>query len=176
MLFRSSRETPQATLGGSTTTINKSDILLAASGQVTRAWSLDSAMQYNANQERSEKFNLAVRYQPESGKVLNLGYRYTRNSIRQAELSTQWPLAGRWQAVVRWNYSVQDNHTLEALAGLEYNESCWAVRLVAHRFATATREFATGFFVQLELNDLVRVGADPLGVLRQSVPGYTKLN
>ncbi len=173
---RFSRETPQATLAGSTATINKSDILLAASGQVTRTWSLDSAMQYNANQERSEKFNLAVRYQPESGKVLNLGYRYTRNSVRQAELSTQWPLAGRWQAVARWNYSVQDRHTLEALAGLEYNESCWAVRLVAQRFATATREFATGFFVQLELNDLVRVGADPLGVLRQSVPGYTKLN
>ncbi len=173
---RFSRETPQATLAGSTATINKSDILLAASGQVTRTWSLDSAMQYNANQERSEKFNLAVRYQPESGKVLNLGYRYTRNSVRQAELSTQWPLAGRWQAVARWNYSVQDRHTLEALAGLEYNESCWAVRLVAQRFATATWEFATGFFVQLELNDLVRVGADPLGVLRQSVPGYTKLN
>ncbi len=173
---RFSRETPQATLAGSTVTINKSDILLAASGQVTRAWSLDSAMQYNANQERSENFNLAVRYQPESGKVLNLGYRYTRNSVRQAELSTQWPLAGRWQAVARWNYSVLDNSTLEALAGLEYNESCWAIRLVAQRFATATREFATGFFVQLELNDLVRVGPNPLGVLRQSVPGYTKLN
>ncbi len=177
---RFNREAPQANLAGSTATINKSDILLAASGHVTRAWSLDSAMQYDANQERSEKFNLAVRYQPESGKVLNLGYRYTRNSViqgvRQAELSTQWPLAGRWQAVARWNYSVQDKHTLEALAGLEYNESCWAVRLVAHRFAIATGEFATGFFVQLELNDLVRVGADPLGVLRQSVPGYTKLN
>ncbi len=173
---RFNRETPQATLAGSTTTINKSDILLAASGQVTRAWSLDSAMQYNANQERSEQFNLAVRYQPESGKVLNLGYRYTRNSVKQAELSTQWPLAGRWQAVARWNYSVQDNHTLEALAGLEYNESCWAVRLVAQRFVTATQEYATGFFVQLELNNLVRVGPNPLGVLRQSIPGYTKLN
>ncbi len=173
---RFSRETPQATLAGSTATINKSDILLTASGQVTRAWSLDSAMQYNANQEHSEKFNLAVRYQPESGKVLNLGYRYTRNSIRQAELSTQWPLAGRWQAVARWNYSVLDNSTLEALAGLEYNESCWTVRLAAQRFATATGEFATGFFMQLELNDLVRVGPNPLGVLRQSVPGYTKVN
>ncbi len=173
---RFSRETPRATLAGSTTTINKSDILLTASGQVTRAWSLDSAMQYNPNHDRSEKFNLAVRYQPESGKVLNLGYRYTRNSIRQAELSTQWPLLGRWQAVARWNYSVQDNSTLEALAGLEYNESCWAVRLVAQRFATATGQFATGFFVQLELNDLVRVGPNPLGMLRQSVPGYTKVN
>ncbi len=173
---RFSREISQATLPGSTATINMEDILLAASGQITRAWSLDSAMQYNPNDERSEKFNLAARYQPESGKVFNLGYRYTRDSVRQAELSTQWPLAGRWQAVARWNYSVQDRHTLEALAGLEYNESCWAVRLVAQRFATATREFATGFFVQLELNDLVRVGADPLGVLRRSIPGYTKLN
>ncbi len=173
---RFNRETPQTILPGSTATINQSDILLAASGQVTRAWSLDSAMQYNADQGRSEQFNVAVRYQPESGKVLNLGYRYTRNSVRQAELSTQWPLTRRWQAVARWNYSVLDNSTLEALTGLEYNESCWAVRLVAQRFATATGQFATGFFVQLELNDLVRVGPNPLGMLRQSVPGYTKVN
>ncbi|MDE2309416.1 MAG: LPS-assembly protein LptD [Betaproteobacteria bacterium] len=154
----------------------KSDIVLAASGQVTRAWSLDSTFQFTPNQSQSQLFNASARYQPESGKVLNLGYRFTRNSLRQMDLSTQWPLSGRWQAVARWNYSLQDSLILEALAGLEYNEKCWAVRLVAQRFATATQQTATGFFVQLELNDLVMVGPDPLTLLRQSVPGYTKLN
>jgi LPS-assembly protein len=155
---------------------NKSDILLAAFGQVTRAWSLDSAFQYNPNQSHSEKFNFSARYNPVGGKVFNMGYRFTRDSVRQVDLSTQWPLTGRWHAMARWNYSLQDRSILEALTGLEYNESCWALRLVAQRFATATQEASTGFFVQLELNDLVRVGADPLSVLRQSVPGYVKLN
>ncbi len=174
---RFSLKTPQVNLSAPTATTNKSDILLAASGRVTRTWSLDGALQYNPSQSHSEKFNFAARYQPESGKVLNLGYRFTRNSFRQVDVSTQWPLSGRWHAVARWNYSLQDDRILEALTGLEYNQSCWAVRLAAQRFATATNEVSTGFFVQLELNDLVRVGVnDPLSVMRQSVPGYTKLN
>ena len=174
---RFSFKTPQVNLNAATATTNKSDILLAASGRVTRTWSLDSAFQYNPNQAHTEKFNMAARYQPESGKVLNLGYRFSRNTLRQVDVSTQWPLFRRWHAVARWNYSLQDKRILEALTGLEYNQSCWAVRLVAQRFATATNEVSTGFFVQLELNDLVRLGkGDPLSVLRQSIPGYSKVN
>jgi len=173
---RFSAKTPQVNLVAPTDTTNKSDILLAASGHITRAWSLDSTFQYNPNQSQSEKLNVAARYQPESGKVLNLGYRFTRNSLKQVDMSTQWPLSGRWHAVARWNYSLQDSSILEALTGLEYNEKCWTVRLVAQRFATATQQVATGFFVQLELNDLVMVGPDPLTLLRQSIPGYAKSN
>ena len=74
------------------------------------------------------------------------------------------------------NYSLQDRRMLEVIGGLEYNQSCWTMRLVAHRFTTATLQYNTGIFVQLELNDLIKVGSDPLELLKQSVPGYTKLN
>lgn len=160
---------------------NKSDVLAAASGRITPAWSLDSNLQYNPTQSHTENYNVAAHYQPESGKVLNLGYRFTRTSpqqagIRQMDVSAQWPLYGRWHAVGRWYHSLQDSRTLELLAGLEYNESCWTVRMVAQRFPVSANEFSTGFFVQLELNDLVRVGGDPLELLPRSVPGYIKLN
>ena len=173
---RFSLQTPQVNLITPTTSTAQSNILLAASGRLTPKWSLDSAVQFNPNQSQSEKINMAARYQPENGKVLNLGYRFTRNSLRQADLSTQWPLAGRWHTVARWNYSLQDRRLLEALAGLEYNESCWTVRLVAQSFATATQQFSSGFFIQLELNDLMKVGPDPLTLLQQSIPGYKKFN
>jgi LPS-assembly protein len=71
---------------------------------------------------------------------------------------------------------LQDRRAVEALGGLEYNQACWAVRLVAQSFTTATRERSTGIFLQLELNDLVRIGSDPLDALRNSVSGYTKTN
>ncbi len=154
----------------------KSDIVLAASGQVSHAWSLDSTYQFTPSQSETQQFNASVRFQPESGKVLNLGYRFTRDSLRQIDLSMQWPLSGRWHGVARWNYSFLDGRILEALGGLEYNQRCWTVRIVAQRFATATQQVSTGIFMQLELNDLVGVGADPLALLRQSIPGYTKLN
>ncbi|MEQ1589144.1 MAG: LPS-assembly protein LptD [Gallionella sp.] len=167
---------PQVNLVTPATSSSKSDILLAASGQMTRAWSLDSEVQYDPNQSHLQRYNLATHYRPEAGKTLNLGYRFTRNVLRQAEISTQWPLFGRWHALAKWNYSLQDARILEAIAGLEYNQSCWTLRLVAQHFATATQQTNTSLFVQLELNDLLRMGSDPLTVLKQSVPGYTKLN
>jgi LPS-assembly protein len=173
---RFSAKTPQVNLVEPTDTTSKSDILFTAAGQLSNAWSLDGSFQYNPSQSRSVQFNASTRYRPESGKVLNLGYRFTRNTLRQAEVSTQWPLYRHWQGVAQLKYSLQDRRILEALGGLEYNQDCWAVRLVAQRFVTATQQNSTGFFVQLELNGLVMLGADPLALLRQSVPGYTKLN
>jgi LPS-assembly protein len=159
-----------------TTTNNKSDILLALAGRVTRHWSLDSEFQFDPNQSHAQRYDIVASYRPEVGKVLNLGYRFTRDTLRQVDISTQWPISGRWHAVGRWNYSLQDSRILETIGGLEYNQDCWMLRLVAQRFATATQQTNTGFFVQLELNDFVKVGSDPLALLKQSVPGYTKLN
>jgi LPS-assembly protein len=154
--------------------ISTNDLILGASGQVTRAWSLDSTFQFSPSQSQTQQFETSARYQPESGKVLNLGYRFTRDNMRQMDVSTQWPLYGHWQAVARYNFSFQDGRILEALGGLEYNQSCWAVRMVAQRFATATQQASTGLFIQLELKDMVAVGKDPLSLLRQNVTGYTK--
>jgi LPS-assembly protein len=173
---RFSFRTPQVNLVTPAASTNKSNILLAAAGQMTRTVSLDSEFQFDPNESHTQLFNAAAHYRPKPGKSLNVGYRFTRNSLRQVDISSQWPLFGRYQAVARWNYSLQDGRILEAIGGLEYNQDCWAVRFVAQHFATATQQTNTSFFVQLELNGLVRVGSDPLNLLKQSVPGYTKLN
>ncbi len=173
---RFSFKTPQVNFVTPTTTTNKSDILLAASGQVTRALSFDSEFQYDPNLAHSQRYNIATRYRPELGKALDLGYRFARNTLRQMDISGQWPLSSRWRAVGRLNYSLQDNKTLESIAGLEYNQSCWTLRFVAQRFTVAAQDANTGIFVQLELNDFVSVGVDPIDVLKQNVPSYTKLN
>lgn len=157
-------------------TSNKSNILLAASGRATNTLSFDSLLEHDPNVSHTQNYNVAAHYRPETGKALNLGYRFARNSLRQVDVSMQWPLFQRWHGVGRWNYSLQDARALEVLAGLEYNQSCWTLRFVAQRFTTGVRQFNTGFFVQLELNDFVKVGSDPLAALKQSIPGYTKLN
>jgi len=173
---RFSFTSPKVNLAAPATTLNKSDILLAASGRITNEWSLDSEIQFDPNQSHTQRYNFSAKYRPESGKALNFGYRFLRSTLRQVDVSTQWPLFSRWHGVGRWNYSLQDGLILEAMAGLEYNQDCWALRLVAQRFATATQQSNVGFFVQLELNDMVKMGSDPLSMLRQSVPGYVKLN
>ena len=179
---RFSQTTPRVILGVPTATTNQSDILLSVSGRMSNTISLDSLAQYNPKQSRTEMFAATARYRPEAGKVFNLGYRYTFNAdpdptktLKQADVSTQWLLYGRWHMVGQMKYSLQETRTVEALAGLEYNQDCWALRMVAQQFATSTRETSTTYFIQLELKELIRVGTDPLSALKQSVPGYTIL-
>jgi len=169
--------TPQVNLlTPANTSTAKSDVLMAVSSQASRQWHLDSEFQYNPNQANIQRYNLGARYRPEQGKTLNVGYRFLRNTTRMIDVSTQWPLVSKWYAVGRWNYSYQDSRLLDSIAGLEYNQDCWTLRLVAQHFTTALQQTNTGFFVQLELNDFLQVGSDPLAVLRKSVPGYSKLN
>ncbi len=172
---RFSFKTPQVNFGAPTTT-NKSDILFAVSGQVTDSLLLSGGLQYDPNFSHTQNYNATANYRPEVGKSLNLGYRFSRSALRQIDISTQWPLLNHWHAVARWNYSIQDGKTLESIAGLEYNQSCWTLRLVAQRFVVAAQQASTGIFIQLELNDFVSVGDDPLPVLKSNVPSYTKLN
>jgi LPS-assembly protein len=167
---------PQVNLVAPTDNTSRSDILLGLGGRMTKSWTLDSLYQFNPNQSHTESYNVMAHYKPEAGKLFNFGYRYTRNTLRQVDLSTQWPLFARWQGVARLLYSLQDKRSLESLVGVEYNQSCWTMRLVAQSYTTATSERTTGVFLQLELNGLVPIGSDPLSALRTSISGYTKMN
>jgi LPS-assembly protein len=107
--------------------------------------------------------------------VANLTYRFNRDTLRQLDASAQWPLAPQWHGLARWNYSFLDRRLLEGIVGVEYNKGCWALRLVAHRFTTATQQTTNAFFVQLELAGATSLGSNPLSLLRQSIAGFSEI-
>ena len=160
----------------STRTDKTSDLLAGLSGHLSRDWTLDSALQYNVQRNFFDRLGINARFQPETAKALNLGYRFTRGSLSQADVSAQWPLGGGWYGVGRYNYSTRDNRLVESLGGFEYNAGCWIGRIVLQRFATATGSVSSGMFVQLELNGFSRIGSNPLETLKRSIPGYGRLN
>lgn len=169
-------ETQRVTLPGvPVRTSSSSDLLAAVSGQVAPHWTADAGWQYSTNFSQTQKFNIGTRYQPQPGRVINVSYRETLNVLRQTDISTQWPI-GRWTALARWNYSLVDQRTLEGLVGAEYNGDCWAVRLVAHRFAVATQQASTTLFLQLELNGVSRIGSNPMETLKRNIGGYVRLD
>jgi LPS-assembly protein len=156
---------------------SRSDLLLAASGRVTKEWNFDSAIQYDAAQRQVYSSNYGVQWMPGEKRVLNAEYRFQRDSFRNADLSTQWPLARRWYGVGRVSYSLRDRKLLESLVGLEYKADCWVFRMGAQRFVTTAQTTATPVFFQLELNGLSRLGfGNPLESFYKSIPGYTRVN
>jgi LPS-assembly protein len=170
-------EDQKVTLPGvAPSTFSRSDLLVALSGLVAPHLRAEAGLQYSTNLSEMQKYNVGARYQPAPGSVLNATYRYTQDSLRQTDLSTQWPVGGGWTALARWNYSLQDSRTLEGLLGVEYNAECWGLRLVAHRFATTTLDESTTFFVQLELGGISRIGSNPMNALRRNIGGYERLD
>jgi LPS-assembly protein len=170
-------EDQKVTLPGvAPSTYSRSDILAGVSGLIVPHLQARVGMQYSTNLSQTQKFDAGVRYQPSPRQVLNVSYRDTRDSLRQTDISTQWPLGRGWTALARWNYSWLDSRTLEGLVGMEYHADCWALRLVAHQLATTTRQSSTSYFMQLELGGLSRIGYNPLETLRRNIPGYERLD
>lgn len=155
---------------------SSSDLLAALSGTVAPHVVADAGWQVNTDTGATQRLNVGARYQPELGKVLNLSYRFTDGSIKQTDMSFQWPVTREWAAVGRWNWSLQDNRLLEGVGGLEYDGGCWIFRAVAHRFATTTQAASTSVFFQLELNGVSRIGSNPIDILRRNVGGYARLD
>ncbi len=165
----------EVTLGKSDVrNFDRSDLLAGLSGSITRSLWADVGVQYNLDENESSRVNAALRYRPQPGKVVNAGYRYTRDLLEQVDVSAQWPLTRRWTGLARWNYSLRDRTLVEALGGVEYNAGCWAARFVVHDFVTATDERSRAFFLQLELSGLSSIGTSPMQVIGQSIFGYER--
>lgn len=164
----------QITLDAPGTIPRRPDAIAAITGFITPTITTDSSMQFDQAQYRAEVVRSGLSYRPEPGRVVNLGYRFTRDVLHQVDFSSQWRWAEKWQSVARLNYSLQDHKILEGLAGVEYNACCWSLRFVVQHLTLATQKTTTQAFLQLELNGLMQIGSNPLQVLQRSIPGYTR--
>jgi len=167
----------RVTLPGETPRTNKAtDVLASLSAQLGRSWAIDLAAQYAAERSEFVRATAGTRWQPRRASVLSAYYRYQSNGIRQVDLSAQWPLSKNWYAVGRFNYSLEDKRLIDTVAGLEYQQDCWLLRLVVQRFATTALTTTTNFYLQLELNGLTSVGSSAANLLQRNIPGYQLLN
>ena len=150
----------------------RSDLIAALTARLSNNWNVDAFGQYNTDGDGLVRSNVLARYNPEPGKLLNLGYRFTQDFLEQINVAGQWPLSRGWYGVGRFNYSVRESKLIESLAGLEYDAGCWQARTVIQRVETATAQANYGLFFQLELGGLASIGANPLNLLRRDIPGY----
>ena len=192
-LFRPQQVTAQAdgTPDGAPLTQRFSDVLVLGSTNVLPHWTFDAAVQYSPEIERSVRSILGMRYSPGRFRTVSTTYRFARGLSEQVELGWQWPIfersakaaressgnacGGSWYSVGRANYSLKDSRVTDSVLGLEYDAGCWIGRVVAERLSTGRSQATTRLLVQLELVGLSRIGSNPLGVLKDNIPGYQLL-
>jgi LPS-assembly protein len=184
-LLRDQRITPD----GVPLTQRFSDLLLSGSARLSERWNFDAALQYSPQIDRTTRSVLHARYSPGPFRTLSATYRLTRAASEQLDFGWQWPLyrgsagsersgpacRGTLYGVGRLNYSLKDSRITDSLAGLEYDTGCWIARVVAERVSTGRTEANTRLMLQLELVGLSRLGTNPLGVLKDNIPGYMLL-
>jgi LPS-assembly protein len=151
-----------------------SDIIGEVSVTAYKHWTLNLDYQWDPYTSRTDKSEVLLQYRPDPSRVVNIGYRFQEDILKQYDASFAWPIAGHWNTVGRWVYSIQDRQLIEQLAGFEYKSCCWRIQVLQRRYLTnRTGGLDTSIALQLELTGLSSVGKRSDAFLSKEISGYS---
>ena len=134
----------------------------------------DLGYQWGARDRGTTQSEARLQYRPASNRIINLAYRFRRDSLEQGDVSWSWPLSKKWNFVGRYNYSFRDDQALEEFYGFEYESCCWGLRIVSRRYISTrdgTRD--TTYGLQLVLKGMASVGTAADKLLERGILGYS---
>jgi LPS-assembly protein len=139
-----------------------------------RNYSMRADLAWNPQLEAADRAQLSVQYRRAANQVINIGYRFDRDSVEQGDVSAAWPVARHWEAYARAVYSLRNRQMIDNFAGVRYRADCWGMRAVMRRaLSTRTGAKDTGIYLQFELNGLSSVGTGADTFLQDSIQGYS---
>jgi len=158
-------------------TDNSSDLFGELTLALARNWNADAELQWDPHQSQTSRNDYRLMYRAGPRQLVNLSYRHRRDSQEQTDLSFLWPLSPAWHTVGRWYYSIDDNQTIEALAGLGYESCCWGAQLVGRSYINDdSQNRNTEVYFQFELKGLGKLGTKVDDALERGILGYQSSN
>lgn len=139
----------------------------------TDRWTIGAAYYWDPKFRREDLASIRARYLIGEEGIVNLAYRYRRNLLKQVDFSFLYPVSPNWSLVGRYYYSLLDNKPLEAIAGVQWESCCLAVRLVGRRYVRdRIGALSNSLQLEIELKGLGSAGPDTERVLRRAILGY----
>lgn len=144
-------------------------------------WTGQASLEYDPNQESHQmrKRTFELHYRTPDNRLFNLAYRFdfgagAGTGYEDTDLSFSLPVTRQFQLAGRWHYSLLNNQTVEALAGIEYGQCCWRVRLVGRHLKNGLDSDGTNsIMLQVELAGLGSIGQQVDKFLERAVYGYS---
>ncbi len=165
----------QVTLpGDSPDNFDSSDFIAEVQFFLAKNLNFDIGHQWGSGDSGTTMSEARLQYRPASNKILNISYRFRRDSLEQGDLSWIWPISTKWNFVGRYNYSFRDQEELEQFFGLEYESCCWGIRVFTRRHISTrdgTRD--SSFGLQLVLKGMTSVGTAADKLLERGILGYS---
>jgi LPS-assembly protein len=140
----------------------------------------------------------SLHYMDDRYRILNLGYRYARDPVSvsplnpipvtgqtldQIDFSAIWPISEQWSVIARTNYDFTYKANLDTFAGLEYNDCCYRVRVLARKWADfdfspnfledlSEDDYEQGVFFEVQLKGFGTLAKRINNLLEKAVVGY----
>jgi LPS-assembly protein len=165
-------------------TADNSGLIAQGTVNLSSQWAVQGGVQLKADNRDLLRSAFDLRYYANPRQLVNLSYLRDRDpsvealdsgdQIHALDVSLLWPLSSQWRVLARWNQAMNVGRNLETLAGLEYEDCCWALRAVArqYRFSPVEVDAQNAFYLELELKGLSRLGGGLETVLQSSIFGY----
>lgn len=113
---------------------------------------LDIDWTYAPSTEQTDELAVRLQLKKSEQKIFNISYQ-RRGEVKQAKVSTYWPLSAKLHFAAAWRYDLLANKDLEFLVGLGYAGCCWRMRLAWQSFLVnaggGRTETDEGVFLQL---------------------------
>lgn len=196
-------EDPEITLGKST---EEKDLLASSAlagqmvAQVGDSLRLTQDLVFDHRDNKVTAATTSLHYLDEQYRILNLGYRYERDPVsvsplnpvpalgktmNQLDASAIWPLSSQWSVIVRSNYDFTYKANLDTFAGLEYNDCCYRVRVLARQWADfdfspdflenlSQDDYDQGIFFEVQLKGIGTLAKRISNLMDKAVVGYTE--
>lgn len=170
----------------------------SAIGQLT--WNINDRYRvryanfFDTERGHTERNEVYLHYQHPAGRLFNVGYRWQvkdfdpsgdlddRLGYNREEYDTSFALKvnGPFSVVGRYLYDHTNDRSLEALAGVQYNDCCYAVEVAWRLFRDdndttniiTDDELKRGIFLRFILKGLGGVGNKPETYYQQAIEGY----
>lgn len=140
--------------------------------------------------------NLNFHYQPADNRLINIGYNYLvdgnllptayggiqNTALHQGTIAVATPLNDRWSTLGAYSYNLSKGYSMLSLLGLQYDNCCWAARLMGGRtfMSLSTNslqpQYNNNVYLQVLLKGLGTVAySNPSSVVRSYLPTYKDL-
>lgn len=175
-------------------------IAALVAGQIGDYFRFTNDFTYDQYQDKLNSLSSSVRYMDDKYRIFNLGYRFSRDrqslspihpvptqgeNLNQIDISTLWPVVNQWSVIARANYDFNYNAELDAFVGLEYDDCCYRVRLLARRWADfdlssdfletlKNDDYDQGIFVEVQLKGIGSLSKRISALLEKGMAGFSE--
>ena len=178
-------EDRRVTLGGNQT-VNERQSSSALAGELSASlagnWRVFGNVVWDPHDNEVDEGGAGIGYRRDNRHIFNLGFRNNRLSdLEQTDVSLYWPISKSFAILGRWNYDLVSGRTIEGFGGLEYNDCCLQIRLMARRFLESRSisgrfdeevDADDGIFLQIVFKGLAGFGTKVESVLERGIRGY----